>query len=388
MNTEVREKMKILFLRSNPVNPDSRVEKAVNSLLKEGHEVSILSWDRNCKYRKKESLLNFEYGMAKVIRFGIPASYGGGLRRNLVPLILFQLKIFIWLLVNNKRYEVIHACDFDTAYISFRVSKWYRKKFVYDIFDYYIDAFNVPRKVKKFIESKDHAIINSADAVILCTEKRKEQIKGTKPKKLTIIHNTPKYFKGNASKIELNNEKLKIVYVGILGKGRFIKELVNIVKVNNEYELHIAGFGEFEDFIIESAKKYNNIIYYGKISYENTIQLESSCDIMTAIYNPSVSNHYYAAPNKFYEALMLGKPIIMAENTGMDSLVAEYKIGEVIKYTVEDLEIAIKKINSKKEEWPVISKKMNDLYSEFYGWDEMERRLLLLYRELDTKKKI
>ena len=34
---------------------------------------------------------------------------------------------------------------------------------------------------------------------------------------------------------------------------------------------------------------------------------------MTAIYDPNISNHYYAAPNKFYEALMLGKPLIMVK---------------------------------------------------------------------------
>ena len=66
----------------------------------------------------------------------------------------------------------------------------------------------------------------------------------------------------------------------------------------------------------EMAQKCENIFYYGRIPYDRTIALEKECDVMCAIYDPKVPNHYYAAPNKFYEALMLGMPLIMAKGTG------------------------------------------------------------------------
>ena len=39
-------------------------------------------------------------------------------------------------------------------------------------FDYYTAAFNVPQILKKFINKQDKRIINFADAVILCNEKK------------------------------------------------------------------------------------------------------------------------------------------------------------------------------------------------------------------------
>lgn len=42
--------MKVLFLRSNPVDPDSRVEKEVNSLIKRGYKVEVFGWDRSADY--------------------------------------------------------------------------------------------------------------------------------------------------------------------------------------------------------------------------------------------------------------------------------------------------------------------------------------------------
>ncbi|MFJ7974812.1 glycosyltransferase family 4 protein [Peribacillus sp. NPDC096379] len=374
--------MRIIFVRSNPVDPDSRVEKEVNSLVEAGYKVEILAWDRSSKYRIKESYVKLESGDVKIYRLGIPASYGGGMRKNLWPLVQFQMRVFSWLIKNKQRYDVIHACDFDTAFISNKVAKQLKKKFVYDIFDYYVDAFGVPNKLKSYVINQDHEIINGADAVIICTDKRREQIKGTSPKYLAVIHNTPAYQEDGFQKLDLNPDKTKLVYVGILGNGRFIKEIVEIVKRNPQYEFHVGGFGEYEDYLEAVANKYSNIYFYGKLPYHKTLELENSCDIMTAIYDPKVPNHYYSAPNKFYEGLMLGKPLIMAENTGMDATIAKYRIGEVIEYNMVNLEAAIEKLVERKFEWGNISTKMKNLYKEKYSWDEMELRLINLYKYL------
>ena len=103
---------------------------------------------------------------------------------------------------------------------------------------------------------------------------------------------------------------------------------------------------------------------------------------MTAIYDPLIGNHYYAAPNKFYEALMLGKPLIMVENTGMDNVVSENNIGKVIEYNIEELSDAIDCLIGRKKEWSAMSETMKYLYHNMFSWTEMEARLLSLYSEI------
>lgn len=374
--------MRIVFVRSNPVDPDSRVEKEVNSLIRAGHKVEILAWDRNNKYKIKESILELESGKVKISRFGIPATFGGGIKSNLLPLILFQIKLANWLYKNKNNYDIIHACDFDTAYISFQIAKVLRKKIVYDIFDYYVDSFKVPKLLKRFIENRDQRIINSADAVIICTEKRKEQIKGTNPRKLVVIHNTPAKVNNELMRLDLDKGKIKIVYVGILAGGRFIKEMADLIKDNLNYEFHIGGFGKYEEYFEEMSNKFSNIKFYGKLPYKKTLELENSCDIMMAIYDPTIPNHYFAAPNKFYEALMLGKPVIMASNTGMDEVISAHGIGEIIEYNSNSLKTALENLVNRIGEWKEISTKMKKLYDNDYSWDEMEKRLLDLYKEI------
>jgi glycosyltransferase involved in cell wall biosynthesis len=372
--------LNIIFLRSNPVDPDSRVEKEVNALLKAGHSIKILAWDRSSKYRLKKTTLCFENGEAEIYRFGIPATFGGGIKKNLLPLLKFQLSIYQWLKKNINSFDAIHACDFDTAFTSSKIAFKFKKKFIYDIFDYYVDAFNVPSRIKALIEKMDHAIINNADAVIVCTEKRKEQIAGTNPRKLVIIHNTPPNYDGEEfGTLNLSKDKVKIVYVGILDEGRLIKETAEIVKSNLDYEYHVAGFGRLAPLLEEMSIKYDNIFFYGKIPYNQTLELEYNCDIMTALYDPQNPNNYYAAPNKFYEALMLGKPLIMVKNTGLDQIVIDNDIGVVIDYDIDSLKKELLSLVSRKNEWDNMGKKMRILYKSSYSWNEMERRLVDIY---------
>ncbi|BCK00821.1 glycosyltransferase family 4 protein [Anaerocolumna chitinilytica] len=372
----------VIFLRSNPVDPDSRVEKEVNTLIKAGFSVTILAWDRSNKYKIKKFELQLRDGLATIYRFGIPSIYGSGFKDNLFPLFNFQLELFSWLFKNKNEYKIIHACDFDTAFVSYICAKIFNKKFIYDIFDYYVDAFHVPGKIKKIIEKLDHKIINSSDGVIICSEKRKEQILGTKPNNLTIIHNSPDLLQNNCNSLNLDISKIKVVYVGILSENRFLKELSDVIIEKSNCELHIGGFGLLEDYFEEKSKKFKNIKYYGKLSYDKTLELEYNCDIITAIYDPSIKNHKYAAPNKFYEALMLGKPIIMVKNTGMDDIVLENGIGEVIDYNIDSLKYHLDKLISYNKEWANISKKMTDIYNNQYSWNKMEMRLDDLYSKI------
>ena len=98
--------------------------------------------------------------------------------------------------------------------------------------------------------------------------------------------------------------------------------------------------------------------------------MESECDILFATYNPKVANHRYSAPNKLYEAMALGKPIIVCKNTGVDTFVNKNKLGFSIEYNVIEFFNVLSNIN--KNEY----KKSVDLYYGKYNWEKMKTRLL------------
>lgn len=376
--------MKIVIIRSNPVLPDPRVAKEACSLHDAGHGVSIVCWDRRSNVDTVE-YLDVKSGI-DVHRLGFKATFGEGLK-NILPYLKFQVAMCKWLYTHRSKYDVIHACDFDTAFFAFHVSKLLHKRFVFDIFDFICGA---PQNTfERFVYKSEINLINHADAVIICTEHRREQIGEAHPKRLVVIHNTPlqtlsisREFTDNIGGYGV----LKIAYVGILQEHRMIKELLELVACNNTFELHIAGFGVLEDYVKDMAGRYENIIFYGKIDYKKTLIVESKCDVLVAVYDPSIENHRYAAPNKFYEALMLGKPIIMAKNTGVASVVETMHTGLTIDYLSNALETALLSVYRQRDVWNNRAKDLQGIYSKYYSWSIMRQRLLQLYVDLQEGK--
>ena len=249
--------------------------------------------------------------------------------------------------------RVQDAFDFDTGFAAMLCSKLLGKKLIYHILDYYVEGHILPgRLLKNVIERFEVCVINASDATVICTEKRRVQIDKASPKKIYVIHNTPNSVQviNESFKLQSKNSKVKIAYVGILAGLRLLKETVEVIAQMDNVEMHIGGFGEYEKWMKEAADKYDNIFFYGKLQYTDTLSLEKQCDIMTAIYDPSFRNHKYAAPNKFYESIMLGKPIIMARDTGYDDVIEPSDIGILTEYSKDGIASAINKLNQRKQE--------------------------------------
>lgn len=377
MNGKVKCK-KVCIIRSNPVRPDSRVEKEAWTLKKNGYDVHILAWDRSTNIRETNDFVNVADCKIPITRLGYTATFGEGFK-NVIPYLKFQLHMHKWL--KKNRFDIVHSCDFDTAFFSCGIVKRKNEKFIFDIFDFLYDR---PTSFfQKCVKKAQYKIINKADATIICTEERKQQISGSKPRNLTVIHNTPSKYQITDVSVEFNcSDKVRLVYVGILQDYRLLKEIVEAVSESDSIELHIGGFGKYESFIQSMSEKFNNIYFYGLMSYSDTLALENKCDIMLAIYDPSIDNHFYAAPNKFYESLMLGKSVIMVKNTGMSGVVSQNDIGVLIDYSKESFISGVNELIDRKSQWQVMKERMKKLYREQYSWDEMERRLLELYAGL------
>ena len=163
---------------------------------------------------------------------------------------------------------------------------------------------------------------------------------------------------------------------------RLLKEVAEVISNSKDFELHIGVFGKYEAFFKKMANDFDNIFFYGRLSYEKTLALENQCDIMLCIYDPSIENHRYAAPNKFYEGLMLGKPLVMVKNSGMSKVIEDYKIGVLINYSKEGFLEGITALTNNKELWNSMSLKMKDIYNKEYSWKEMQERLIDFYKKI------
>lgn len=357
-------KKQVLFLRSTSVVNDSRAKKEIDFYKENNCNVIVLGWNR-----QKLNIPDTED--IKYIMYEKKSEYGNGLK-NIFKLLGFEMYIYRKVKKYKNNIDIIHACDFDTAFVAYKAFRKSRTKFLYDIYDFYVDCHNL-KKFKSAVENKDIKLINNSDIVLICSEKRKQQIAKSNPKKVLIIHNSPEVVEKNTEMKPFDEKCVKVCYVGILQDDRLLVEVCNEVKNSKEVELHIGGFGKYETYFENMAKKYHNIKYYGSMNYDEVLKLEKDCDILFATYNPEIPNHKYSAPNKVYEAMALGKPIIVCKNTGIDEMVSNNKIGYAIDYSAKEFMDKIKNINEL--EYLSMAKNAKKVYLEKYSWEKMKALL-------------
>lgn len=371
--------MRVLFCRSNPIDPDPRVEREASALAEAGYDVEIVAWDRTGSLPEEDTR-----GQVPVHRLPIRSSYARGLG-NLPGLARWLAGLTAWLIRHRGAYDLIHACDFDTVVPALLAKCLFRKRVVYDIFDFYADHLRAtPGWIKGIIRRLDYLAIRWADAVILVDECRREQIKGSQPKRLIVIHNSPRDVADQYQGGEVESEGgLNLVYVGLLQVERGLLILMEVLRRNSSWTLDLAGFGGDEERIVAQAQKLSNVRWHGRIRYQKALALTAGSDVSIATYDPSIPNHTYASPNKIYEAMMLAKPVIVAGDTHMDRIVEEWDCGRVVTYgDPSDLERALREL----EEDPSLKEKLGangrKAYESHYSWSKMQERLLDMYQDI------
>ncbi|UQN23990.1 glycosyltransferase [Lactiplantibacillus plantarum] len=374
--------MKVIFLRDNDIIADSRVLKEASSLVKVGHNVSIVGWDEH----RDASNVDGETSYARV---SLPIHF---LKAKLSyhhkafkvwSYVKFETALFFYLLKVCKRIDAIHACNLQTGVIGLLAAKLTHKKLVYDIFDFAADTRNYPAGLSQFIHYLEFYVINRADTTIICSEERREQIKGTHPKHLCVIYNSPDLPVNYDP--EGQQPKYTIAYVGGLSPYRFLPELVNVVAMEPMWSMTIAGFGKYESMITDYASQDEGILFLGKVPYSKVAKIESNAEILVALYDPIIKNHRFASPNKFFEAFRLGKPLIMIKGTGMSSWLTKLSVGAVVEPSKAGIQAGIKKVMANKSSWTHDGEIMKRTYTAEFSWEQMTHRLQRIYQTLSSQ---
>lgn len=401
--------IRVVICRSNPLAPDPRVEKIAMALHRSGFMVRLIGWDRSGELPPYEQWTDAapatalsEQQKIEVFRLPLVAPFGHGLG-NLPNLIRWQLRLFQWLIKQRKHVDIVHACDFDTILPALLVKMLYGKKVVYDIFDFYADHLRAtPHWIKKTIRFVDKRAIFLADALIIADDSRWAQVSDSsnnRPRRCTVIYNSPRLedlpqVHGESDTNEFQpgaidsakgdkqqSPKLRLAYIGLLQRERGLVEMMSVLRSHPEWFLDLAGFGGDEEMLVEMAKSMPNVRWHGRIPYRQTLLLSQAANVLFATYDPAIPNHRFSSPNKVFEAMLLGRPIIVARGTNMDQIVERAGCGIVVEYgQMDELEAALLRLQGE----PGLSERLGrnafNAYQETYSWDKMEARLRNLYQ--------
>lgn len=164
--------------------------------------------------------------------------------------------------------------------------------------------------------------------------------KGMDRKRVFVFENVPEKGIFQAAKINSNlfleKEELVVGYVGGVSYYRLYKSLKTLFEATkgmDKLKVLVAGKGPESDRVMVEAGKYDHVTLTGGYDYyREIIGIYSKIDIVYSVYNVDNFNVRLALPNKLYEAIVQGKPIIVAKGTYLESYVTELGVGYSVPY--------------------------------------------------------
>ncbi|MFC2102958.1 glycosyltransferase [Bacteroidota bacterium] len=130
-----------------------------------------------------------------------------------------------------------------------------------------------------------------------------------------------------------------ILYQGIIVHGRGIETYFRAVSKNEKIFLVLLGGGEHIDQYKSLSRKLNineRVIFAGKIPQSELLNYTAGAFAGLSLIDNISINNKYALPNKLFEYVMAGIPVITSDLPQMKKIVNDYSIGEVIEESSED----------------------------------------------------
>lgn len=373
--------MNVILVRGRAIDP--AVNKVAKSLSQSGYKVKLLVWDRQNTLKVKNDK-GYE-----IYRFKFKAPYDKPTALLYLP--IWWVYVIFFLLKEDC--NVIHACDLDTLIPAILVKLIKKVKLCYTIYDFY--ANNLPdgnfillrRLIRSLVASIEKFGIGFAEVLFLVDESRYQEVIRAQINKLVYIYNSPPDCFFAKPKKESSDAGMQVIifYAGIISKLRGLQYIVKAVQELDNVKLILAGNIRDIPIIEKPILQCGKIQYLGWLpSYEDVLKKTLEADILFRFSDPKIPKTKYESPNKLFEAMLFGKPIIVSDGASMANIVRKENCGLVVPYgDVDAIKEAIIKLKNDPDLRQRLGKNGRRAYKERYSWDIMEKRLIDAYKAIN-----
>ncbi|MFA8343008.1 MAG: glycosyltransferase [Rhodothermaceae bacterium] len=342
-----KKKVSIGFLGN--INFDTRTYNLVKSLQGYGHEVKFNGFDW-----LTPEFETFETESVRVEKLN-KTSF------SVLFYLKFGLKLFSRLM--KQKSDIYFASDLYSLPFCTIAAKLKRKKVFYDSREVYteIPALNSKKFVKRLVKIIEGHYIKKCDYIVTTGRMDSDYIENlyNLPKTdvlrnlpLPVENITPVDYK---TKFKNYNGGKIILYQGIIVLGRGIETYFDVVKKYDKCYLVLLGGGEDGGYYEKMAAEMgieDKVHFAGKVPQNELLNYTAGADIGLSLIDNISKNNYYALPNKLFEYIMAGIPVIASDMPQMKKIVDKFNVGKVVpEGAADELIEIIEKWNDDKEDY-------------------------------------
>jgi glycosyltransferase involved in cell wall biosynthesis len=329
----------VLMLLTNAYDPDPRVRQEALALIGMGCHVRMLAWDRDRTSPATETMEGVQ-----VERVHLSSKHGRGTTQ-----LFFYALLYLRMLWRGWRtnFDVVHCHDLDTLPLGFIIGKLKRKPIVYDAHESFPDMLegSVPAAVQRFLTTLENFFIRRVDLLITVGEKLRRFFQERGARRSAVVGNWKRldeFARAQETreqirqKLGIPKEALVVVCITQLLKDRKLGELLDALDGCNDVYAIIGGKGVLEPVIVERAARNPRITYTGFVRGAEIPALTCAADVVYYGFDPDNPNARFSAPNKLFEALAAGRPLIAGNFGEIAEVIGQTCCGIVLpEYTAD-----------------------------------------------------
>ncbi len=285
---------------------------------------------------------------------------------------------------------IFHCHDLNTLYIGHVCKQKTGTKLVYDSHELATERNRMGRGWKAWATWNERRWLPSADALIVASPSWTDHLRekyGSVPPITSTVVNVPEV-DGPIEPRDLH-ERLSLppharimVYQGSIQENRGIEPAIDAVQQLDGVILVVIGYGYHRPALEELVRKRHltdKVRFFGPIPNRELLEYTASADIgLCNIVNSSLS-YYTSLPNKLFEYIAAGVPVIGSDSPEIGRIVQETGVGEVCDpIDPNALAAAARKLLADPEPYRRATRQA----VERYRWSIEEQHLLDVYSAL------
>lgn len=219
-------------------------------------------------------------------------------------------------------------------------------RFVYDVADYHTEAARLarmPRPLRAVLRRREAAWARDASGFLAVSDPVADLVRDRwNVPRPTVLLNCPPAWRADepgppvsrriGEALHLVPERPVVLYQGGLSVDRGVEELVAAARDATLRDLDAAvvfmGYGRLQGFVDDAARQNPERVYVlPPVPPDELLEWTASADVSFVGQPPRTLNQRMNLPNKLFESLMAGVPVVVSEGNEQCRLVSAEKVG-------------------------------------------------------------
>ena len=361
--------LKIAYVARND-GSDTRVSKECNSLANAGHDVLFIGWDAGKSPDRPDPMP----GVAKQL---LHSAYSESPLSKIAGFPRFIMHVARE--IHYQRPDVVHTVNEELGLIAVLLQRIYGFSTVCDIFDSIELKWGRKPFPANALTNLVTSIVREQSNVLLVTDDARKARLGIHSSNARTVHNYPVDVGADvAFELPDSTGPIRLYVAGTLYAARGIGSILDMLDKRDDFEVISAGW--LYDDMAEAFANHPRVDYRGVVTPSDSLHLAARCHAVLALYEPSNENNVMASPNKIYDALCIGRPVIINREARISSWVAKMNVGYVVGYGVADeLNAVLDDLNLRRSAMYDVVAELRSVFENGYSWEVAERELIAAY---------